>query len=195
MPWKDGILVAAAPDIFYLADTDGDHRADQRQVLLSGFNPFNPQLRVNGLLYGIDNWIYGAYPKYGPSRRNPEQFGNPADRCTFRIIRKSRLWTLRGWAPIFAFDPISSRLSPQPGNSQYGNTFNERHHRFGLWNNNHIRHMVIESKYLERNPYQSVALGHAISVRPRGPVDHLPNHGTPDLHPRVAGRDVHLGLR
>ncbi len=63
MPWKDGILVAAAPDIFYLVDTDGDHRADKRQVLLSGFNPFNPQLRVNGLLYGIDNWIYGAYPE------------------------------------------------------------------------------------------------------------------------------------
>ncbi len=77
MPWKEGILVAAAPDISYLVDSDGDHRADKRQVLLSGFNPFNPQLRVNGLLYGIDNWIYGAYPKVGPSGRNPEQFGKP----------------------------------------------------------------------------------------------------------------------
>ena len=63
---------------------------------------------------------------------------------------------MRGWAPIFAFNPDQLKIEPAAGNSQYGNTFNERHHRFGLWNNNHIRHMVIESKYLERNPYQSV---------------------------------------
>ncbi len=57
----------------------------------------------------------------------------------------------------FRFRPDQLKIEPAAGNSQYGNTFNERHHRFGLWNNNHIRHMVIENKYLERNPYQSVA--------------------------------------
>jgi hypothetical protein len=57
----------------------------------------------------------------------------------------------------FRFRPDQRKIEPAAGNSQYGNTFNERHHRFGLWNNNHIRHMVIESKYLERNLYQSVA--------------------------------------
>jgi len=157
MPWKEGILVAAAPDIFYLVDTDGDHRADKRQVLLSGFNPFNPQLRVNGLLYGIDNWIYGAYPKYGPSRRNPEQFGRPGGPLHFPGHPEVPPVDIAQLGTDFRFRPDHLKIEPAAGNSQYGNTFNERHHRFGLWNNNHIRHMVIESKYLERNPYQSVA--------------------------------------
>src|SRR2546425_6970826 len=37
MPWKGGVLVACAPDILYLADTDGDNRADVRSVVLTGF--------------------------------------------------------------------------------------------------------------------------------------------------------------
>jgi len=157
MPWKDGILVAAAPDIFYLADTDGDHRADKRQVLLSGFNPYNPQLRVNGLLYGIDNWIYGAYPKVGPSRRNPEQFGKPGGPLHFPDHSEVPPVDIAQLGTDFRFRPDQLKIEPAAGNSQYGNTLNGRNHRFGLWNNNHIRHMVIESKYLERNPYQSVA--------------------------------------
>ena len=157
MPWKDGILVAAAPDIFYLVDTDGDHRADKRQVLLSGFNPFNPQLRVNGLLYGIDNWIYGAYPKYGPSRRNPEQFGKPGSPLHFPDHPEVPPVDIAQLGTDFRFRPDQLKIESAAGNSQYGNTFNERQHRFGLWNNNHIRHMVIENRYLERNPYQSVA--------------------------------------
>lgn len=157
MPWKDGVLVAAAPDIFYVADTDGDHRADNRQPLLSGFNPFNPQLRVNGLLYGIDNWIYGAYPKVGPSRRNPEQFGKPAGPLHFPDHPEVPSVDIARTGTDFRFRPDQLKIEPVSGNSQYGNTFNERFHRFGLWNNNHIRHVVIDSQYLERNPHQSVA--------------------------------------
>jgi putative membrane-bound dehydrogenase-like protein len=157
MPWKDGILVAAAPAIFYLVDTDGDQRADQRQVLLSGFNPFNPQLRVNGLLYGIDNWIYGAYPKYGPSRRSPEQFGKPGAPLHFPDHPQVSPVDIAQLGTDFRFRPDQLKIEPVAGNSQYGNTFNDRHHRFGLWNNNHIRHMVIDNQYLERNPYQAVA--------------------------------------
>mgnify|MGYP001595063637 CR=1 FL=1 len=60
MRWRRGLLVACAPDILYLEDTDGDGRADVRRVVLTGFAAGNPQLRVNGLLYGIDNWVYAA---------------------------------------------------------------------------------------------------------------------------------------
>src|SRR5262249_52892498 len=35
--WRKGILVTAAPDIFYAEDTDGDDQADKRIVLYRGF--------------------------------------------------------------------------------------------------------------------------------------------------------------
>ena len=60
MPWNGGILVTAAPDILFFKDTDGDGHADERRVVLTGFAEGNQQLRVNGLYWGLDNWIYGA---------------------------------------------------------------------------------------------------------------------------------------
>src|SRR5947207_3053305 len=33
MPWKGGVLVANAPDLLYLEDTDGDGKADRQRVL------------------------------------------------------------------------------------------------------------------------------------------------------------------
>src|SRR5262245_5662281 len=37
MPWKEGVLVTAAPDILYFRDLDGDGKADTREVLFTGF--------------------------------------------------------------------------------------------------------------------------------------------------------------
>jgi len=60
LPWQGGVLVAAAPDIWFLKDNDGDGQADERRVLFTGFGQGNQQLRVNGLTWGLDNWVYGA---------------------------------------------------------------------------------------------------------------------------------------
>ena len=46
LPFRDGVLVAAAPDIWFLADTDGDGKADLRRRVLTGFHEGNQQLRV-----------------------------------------------------------------------------------------------------------------------------------------------------
>ena len=52
MPWRKGVLVACAPDIFYAEDRDGDGKADQREVLFTGFAEGNQQHRVNGFELG-----------------------------------------------------------------------------------------------------------------------------------------------
>jgi len=57
--WKNGVLVTAAPDIWFLADTNGDGVADVQKKFLTASRS-NQQLRVNGLYWGIDNWIYGC---------------------------------------------------------------------------------------------------------------------------------------
>ena len=157
MPWKDGILVAAAPDVFYLADSNGDNRADQRRVALTGFNPYNPQLRMNGMLYAVDNWIYAAYPKVGPSARHPEQFGRPGEPIHFPDHPEVPAVDISKLGTDVRFRPDLLKLEAASGNSQFGNAFDARGNRFALWNNNHIRHPVIAQEYLQRNPYQGVS--------------------------------------
>src|SRR6185295_14030310 len=60
MPWRGGVLVTAAPDIWFFKDTDGDGKADVREIVFSGFTEGNQQHRVNGLQFAYDNWIYGT---------------------------------------------------------------------------------------------------------------------------------------
>ncbi|MEP6594659.1 MAG: hypothetical protein ABJA71_01885 [Ginsengibacter sp.] len=43
LPWKGGLIVTAAPDIFYLKDTNGDFKSDIREILFTGFFKNNVQ--------------------------------------------------------------------------------------------------------------------------------------------------------
>ncbi len=155
LPWKGGIIVTSAPDILYFADTNGDNRADVRKVLLTGFAQVNPQLRVNTPLYGMDNWIYAAYPKFGGGVRFKEfsNFGEPIHFPGHPEIPAQDIFS-KGMD--IRFKPDELQLEPVSGNSEFGLTFDARGHRFTSFNNRHIEHVVIENRYLIRNPYLSV---------------------------------------
>ncbi|HAH48672.1 MAG TPA: dehydrogenase, partial [Planctomycetaceae bacterium] len=58
--WKGGVYVSATPDIWYFKDTDGDHKADIRRKVFTGFRKFNVQAVMNNLKWGLDHHIYGA---------------------------------------------------------------------------------------------------------------------------------------
>jgi len=60
LPWRDGVLVTSPPDIVFFKDTNGDGKADIKEVLFSGFPVANTQHNVNGLFWGLDNWVYAA---------------------------------------------------------------------------------------------------------------------------------------
>jgi mono/diheme cytochrome c family protein len=57
-----GVLVAAPPHLWLARDTDGDLRADTREVVRDDYgNPRgNPEHNANGLLWGLDNWIHNS---------------------------------------------------------------------------------------------------------------------------------------
>lgn len=156
MPWKGGVLVASAPDILYLADTNGDGRVDVRRVVLTGFAQVNPQLRVNALTYGLDNWIYAAYPRFGAGRRFPQfsDLGKPIRFPNHPEIPPVDIFS-RGMD--LRFKPEQLKLEPVSGNSEYGQAFDAAGHRFPSWNDKHFQEVVIESRYLSRNPYLAVA--------------------------------------
>jgi putative membrane-bound dehydrogenase-like protein len=55
-----GVIVSAMPNFLFLKDTDGDDRADVKQVLLGGWGYGDTHAGPSNLRYGFDNHIWGA---------------------------------------------------------------------------------------------------------------------------------------
>jgi putative membrane-bound dehydrogenase-like protein len=55
-----GVIVAAAPNFLFLKDTDGDDRADVREVLSTGWGTRDTHAGPSNLQYGPDNHIWGV---------------------------------------------------------------------------------------------------------------------------------------
>jgi putative membrane-bound dehydrogenase-like protein len=152
LPWKGGVFVASAPNIWYLKDTTGGGRADERRVVLTGFREGNQQLRVNGLSWGLDNWIYGAN---GRSDGAVRRAGDPADKA----VSLSKC--------DFRFRPETGAVEAIAGPSQFGLARDDWGNRFPSWNTNPIRHVVLEQSDLNRNPWLASGRSVADMISPR----------------------------
>ncbi len=53
-----GIIVACAPDIVFLKDTDGDNKPDVKEKLFTGFGTGALERGINAPTWGVDNWLY-----------------------------------------------------------------------------------------------------------------------------------------
>lgn len=58
--YDGGIIVAQAPQFLFLKDTNGDDKADVREVLIDGWGTFDTHAGPSNLQNGIDNNIYGV---------------------------------------------------------------------------------------------------------------------------------------
>ncbi|MFN7938213.1 MAG: PVC-type heme-binding CxxCH protein [Bryobacteraceae bacterium] len=142
MPWKGGLIVPAAPNIYYMKDTDGDGKADVREVLFTGFFTGNPEAQVSNPRLGPDNWIMFS------------NTGN-AGRITSPKWPQHAPVEVRGGD--FRFHPIRNIAQPASGATQYGATFDDWGNRFISQNTTHLRHVVIPMQYLLRSPLLDVA--------------------------------------
>ena len=140
--WRDGVIVTAAPEILFLKDVDGDGRADLRQILFSGFLEGNQQLRINGLRWGLDNWIYcavgGHYRGYGAATKIKSHINGK------EVALGSR---------DFRFRPDTGEFEPESGPSQFGRNRDDWGNWFGTQNSNPLWHYVLPDRYLRRNPH------------------------------------------
>jgi putative membrane-bound dehydrogenase-like protein len=139
MPWRSGVLISAAPDIFFAEDTDGDGIADKREVLFTGFTPGNQQHRVNGFEWGLDGWIYAANGDSGGQVRSVKT--GATIEVSGRDVR---------------FRPDTGEMEAVSSQSQ----FQRRRDDFGNWfgNNNPtwLWHVGLPEHYLRRNPKLAV---------------------------------------
>ena len=55
-----GLICTNGSEMILLKDTDGDDKADDRQVLFDGFKTNDTHAGVSNLRYGFDNWIYAT---------------------------------------------------------------------------------------------------------------------------------------
>lgn len=179
-PWRDGILVAAAPDILFLKDTTGDGVADVRQVVLTGFRLGVSDSLVNSLRFHLDNSIHGANGGSGGrihSKNNPEQ-----------------MLDLR--YDDFAFQPDTGTvwLTGASGGG-FGLVFDDWGRFFTTYNIDHIQHRFVTRAQISRFPgFPPTDLTHSISdhgemarIFPVSEAQTRPNHPEQAGHFSSAG--------
>lgn len=148
--WRQGVLVTAAPDIFYAEDTDGDGVADVKETLYAGFGEGNQQHRVNGLRWGLDNWLY---------------VGNGDSDGKIRSLKTGVVVNVSG--RDLRIRPDEGLLDAQSGRTQFGRSRDDWGNWFGGNNSNPMWHYVLADHYLRRNPhFAPLQIRHDVSEQP-----------------------------
>lgn len=135
MPWRNGVLIGCAPDLFYAEDRDGDGRADYREVLFTGFGQGNQQHRFNGFELGLDGWVYGA---------NGDSDG------LIRSLKTGEEVSIQG--RDFRFNPDTGAFETESGRTQYGRRRDDWGNWFGDNNPTWAWHYVLAESDVRRNP-------------------------------------------
>lgn len=136
-PFRDGVIVAAPPEIILLRDTNHDGKADVREVLYRGFNRRATDSNTSGLRWGLDNWLHGV------------NGGNGGD-----------IVSTRKPAEALRLGNLDFRVRPDSGEIEttfttgggFGLVFDQWGRSFTPHNVNHIQMRIMAERWLERNP-------------------------------------------
>lgn len=161
LPWRGGVIVTLSGQVAWMKDADGDFKADVVETWFTGFAEQNSQLRANHPALGPDGWVYIANGLRGG-----------------KVVTVKPEWAVPGHEPLdisnrdFRFDPHSGRSEAITGTGQFGLTFNDLGERFVCTNRNPCIQIVLEDRYLKRNPHLVVnRLTH--DVAPAGELSRL----------------------
>jgi len=154
--WRKGILVTAAPEIFYAEDTNGDGKADVRKTLYQGFGEGNQQHRVNGLRWGLDNWLYVGNGDSGGIIKAIAALNGDGTRSVPTTNNGTRSVPAPSEVNVNGRDlrvrPDTGEIDGQSGNTQFGRERDDWGNWFGGNNSNPMWHYTLEDHYLRRNP-------------------------------------------
>jgi uncharacterized protein len=145
-----GVIVAAAPHMLFLRDTNGDDKADERRILSTGWGVSDSHAGPSNLQYAPDNYIWGVV---GYSGYDGEMNGK-------------RLQFLQG---AYRFKPDGSEFEylTRSTNNTWGLGFSETFDVFGSTANNEPSfYMAIPNRYFEGVGGLADV---TISARPRPP--------------------------
>ena len=135
--WGSGAFVTLAGEVAYFPDDDHDGRADKQESWYRGFATENEQLRANHPTLAADGWIYVAGGLRGGQIENLRRPGDAPVSINGRD---------------FAFNPRTGACRAVSGNGQFGLTIDDFGRRFTCSNRNPLIEVMIEQRYLDRNP-------------------------------------------
>jgi putative membrane-bound dehydrogenase-like protein len=136
VPWRNGVLVTAVPDVLYLEDTNGDGRADRTTRLYTGLAEGNQQHLANGMQWALDGWLHIA---------NGDSGGKVQSLKTGKVIDVGRR--------DYRIRPDTGELELLAGQTQVGRNRDDWGNWFGCNNSNPFWHYALEDHYLRRNPH------------------------------------------
>ena len=114
-----GLIVSQPPNFVFLKDTNGDDKADVREVLLSGWGIGDTHAQASNLHYGYDNWLYGAVGYSG-----------------FKGIVGEKEMDFRMGSYRFSADGKKLEFLHQFSNNTWGQSYNDAGDDFGGTANN-----------------------------------------------------------
>ncbi len=59
--YKNGVIVCAAPDIWFFEDQNGDDQSDKRTRLYTNLGTRDTHAVINNLRWGLDGWVYATH--------------------------------------------------------------------------------------------------------------------------------------
>ena len=148
-----GLFVGDAPDLLFFRDTNGDGRADERKVVLTGFGHSNVQGLMNSFRWGLDNRIHIATGTVGGQIRKPNQPPSQAINIRGRDI---------------ALDPHTGEFRLTSGGGQHGMCFDDWGRKYVSSNSDHIQQIVVDAERLKNNPALQIA-STRVSIASDGP--------------------------
>ncbi len=138
--WDGGVFVADAPDLLYCKDTDGDDKADIRNVVFTGFGQDKAgEAHLNSLRWGFDNRFHlSTSGNGGEVRPVANQSSQPV--------------SVRGRG--LSFDPRRlTGFELTSGGGQHGMSMDNWGRKFVCSNSVPAQTLMYDDRYLVRNPY------------------------------------------
>ena len=171
--YDGGLFVGDPPDLLYLRDSDGDGRADQREVLFIGFGSAPAgESQLNSFRWGLDNRIHISTGSDGGELRPADQPDAPT-----RNVRNRRV----------LLDPRTRTIELTSGGGQHGMCFDDWGRVFVCSNSAPIDTIVYDDRYLERNPHMTAPAA-AVSLGPGAGYERLERISPPETWRLVRSR-------
>ncbi|MBL8850435.1 MAG: c-type cytochrome [Planctomycetaceae bacterium] len=151
--WDGGVFIGATPDLLYCKDTDGDGRADVREVVYTGFGRDHAgEGMLNSFRWGLDNRFHVCTNISGGEVRRADRPDAPTA-------------SVRGQG--FIFDPRSREFELTSGGGQHGMSFDDWDRTFVCGNSEPTHMVMYDGRYVARNPYLQAPTA-AINIAPGG---------------------------